>query len=189
MLENVSLNMAALALVLVGALNWGLVGAFGFNAVTFLAEKTPWADVLERAVYVLVGAAALYYASFRDHHLPFLGHAAYPCGSLLEKYPVGASLAIAVQAAPGANVVYWAAESNANVQPNPWMAYSMYENAGVARADAGGRAVLRLRPPAGYSVPSGKTLAPHVHYRVCRHPGLMGPVQTAYVVPQLKAIP
>lgn len=43
-------------LVLVGALNWGLVGAFQFNLVeTLLGTGT-----LTNVVYMLVGVAALY---------------------------------------------------------------------------------------------------------------------------------
>lgn len=48
--------MGALTLVLVGALNWGLVGLFNFNLLTTLFGSLG----LERVVYVLVGASALY---------------------------------------------------------------------------------------------------------------------------------
>ncbi|MHC4618184.1 MAG: DUF378 domain-containing protein [Planctomycetota bacterium] len=45
------------ALVLIGALNWGLVGLFGFDLVaTIFGEMTP----LTRLVYIVVGFAALY---------------------------------------------------------------------------------------------------------------------------------
>jgi len=43
-------------LVLVGALNWGLVGAFDINIVN--AVFGSWARV-ERVIYVLVGLAAI----------------------------------------------------------------------------------------------------------------------------------
>lgn len=49
-------HMVAGVLVLVGALNWGLVGLFGFNLVTFLLGSMP---ALERVVYVLVGLSAV----------------------------------------------------------------------------------------------------------------------------------
>jgi uncharacterized membrane protein YuzA (DUF378 family) len=49
-------DWVAKVLVLVGALNWGLVGAFNFNLVTtVLGEGT-----LTRVVYVLVGLSALW---------------------------------------------------------------------------------------------------------------------------------
>lgn len=49
-------HMAALAIVLVGALNWGLVGLLGFNLVNWLLGS--WL-LAERVVYVVVGLAAV----------------------------------------------------------------------------------------------------------------------------------
>ncbi len=51
------LNIIALALVIVGGINWGLVGLFGLDlvAVIFGAGST-----LSNVVYTLVGIAALY---------------------------------------------------------------------------------------------------------------------------------
>lgn len=51
------LDWVAYVLVLVGALNWGLVGAFKFNLVeAILGDMT----ALARIVYVLVGLSAVY---------------------------------------------------------------------------------------------------------------------------------
>ena len=50
-----SVNMLAQLLVLVGALNWGLVGAFNVDAVEQLVPR-----YLVKTVYTLVGVAALY---------------------------------------------------------------------------------------------------------------------------------
>jgi len=51
------LDWVTFALVTVGALNWGLVGIFGFDLVAaVLGEKT----VYSRVVYTLVGVAAVY---------------------------------------------------------------------------------------------------------------------------------
>lgn len=43
-------------LVFVGALNWGLIGLFGFNLVETLLAFSP---ALENLVYILVGVSAL----------------------------------------------------------------------------------------------------------------------------------
>lgn len=51
------LHMLAYILVLVGGLNWGLVGLFHFNLVMYLFGA--WSSV-ETVVYVLVGLSALY---------------------------------------------------------------------------------------------------------------------------------
>ncbi|HSE61418.1 MAG TPA: DUF378 domain-containing protein [Candidatus Saccharimonadales bacterium] len=50
-------DWVALALTIVGGLNWGLVGAFDFNLVDTLFGAM---SVLARIVYLLVGLAALY---------------------------------------------------------------------------------------------------------------------------------
>ncbi len=53
------------SLVLIGALNWGLVGAFNFDLVSFLfGEMT----VFTRIIYSLIGLSAIGYflASMRD---------------------------------------------------------------------------------------------------------------------------
>jgi uncharacterized membrane protein YuzA (DUF378 family) len=46
-----------IALIIIGGINWGLVGLFGFNAVGWLLGGTQgWAA---RTVFTLVGVAAL----------------------------------------------------------------------------------------------------------------------------------
>lgn len=50
------LHKVAAALVWIGALNWGLVGAFNFNLVNSVLGGMP---TVERVVYALVGLSAL----------------------------------------------------------------------------------------------------------------------------------
>lgn len=57
-----AVNMVAWILVIVGALNWGLVGLGGFlggnwNLVSMILGSMP---ALEWIVYILVGASAVY---------------------------------------------------------------------------------------------------------------------------------
>jgi uncharacterized protein len=49
-------DIIAAVLVIVGALNWGLVGLFDFNLVSAIFGAT----VLTRIIYILVGIAAIY---------------------------------------------------------------------------------------------------------------------------------
>jgi len=50
-------NTVTLVLLIVGGLNWGLVGLFGFDLVAAIfGEMSP----LSRIVYTLVGASALW---------------------------------------------------------------------------------------------------------------------------------
>lgn len=61
-------HLIALILVIVGGLNWGLVGAFDFNLVDTIFGE---ASALSRIVYVLVGLAAVFLAAMLPmHHKP-----------------------------------------------------------------------------------------------------------------------
>lgn len=51
-----ALNKISLLLLIVGGLNWGLVGLFGFDLVATLFGEM---SVVSRIVYVLVGVAAV----------------------------------------------------------------------------------------------------------------------------------
>ena len=50
-------NKITLLLLIVGGLNWGLVGLFDFDLVAALFGEM---SLISRAVYVLVGASALW---------------------------------------------------------------------------------------------------------------------------------
>ena len=50
-------NLVTLALVIVGGLNWGLVGAFSFDLVAAIFGD---GSILSRLIYVVVGLSALW---------------------------------------------------------------------------------------------------------------------------------
>lgn len=52
-----ALEWIVFILVVVGGLNWGLVGAFNFDLVDTIFGSIAW---LARLIYILVGLAALY---------------------------------------------------------------------------------------------------------------------------------
>jgi uncharacterized membrane protein YuzA (DUF378 family) len=52
-----ALDWVALILVIVGGLNWGMIGLFSFNLVALVFGGVP---LLENVVYTLVGVAAIY---------------------------------------------------------------------------------------------------------------------------------
>ncbi len=56
-MNNKSLHMLTYILVIVGALNWGLMGFFNLNLVNMLLGGYP---MLEKLVYMLVGLSAVY---------------------------------------------------------------------------------------------------------------------------------
>jgi uncharacterized membrane protein YuzA (DUF378 family) len=55
------LDWLTLVLVIVGGLNWGLVGLFSFDLVNFIFGSIVW---LANLVYILVGLSAVYMIYF-----------------------------------------------------------------------------------------------------------------------------
>ena len=51
-----ALDYVALILIIVGGINWGLVGLFNFNLVARLFGPS----ILSNAIYMAVGSAAIY---------------------------------------------------------------------------------------------------------------------------------
>ncbi len=54
------LRKIALALTIIGALNWGLVGLLDFNLVTFIFSNT----ILAKIIYTIIAIAGLYSISY-----------------------------------------------------------------------------------------------------------------------------
>ena len=54
------LDYTLLTLVIIGAINWGLIGFFRFDLVAFLFGNMSW---LSRIVYGIVGISGLYLLS------------------------------------------------------------------------------------------------------------------------------
>lgn len=55
------LDIVALALIIIGGINWGLFGLINVDLVAWLLGP---ASLIARAIYVLIGLAALYAISF-----------------------------------------------------------------------------------------------------------------------------
>ena len=153
----------------------------GYNSTKYLLKNK-----MVSIIIILIVVASIIYSLFdRNFYLPFLGWAVYPCGSLAEKIPSNADKTVTIQVPPNVNVIYWASEpSKLEQQPisDPWEAYANYENSGVVRADSKGTALLRFRSPSSYNVGLfDTTLKTHVHYRICKHPGMLSDIKTVFI--------
>ena len=60
-MENKVLNYTALTVAIIGAVNWGLIGFFNFNLVSWLFGSNSW---LSKVIYGLVGLCGLYIITF-----------------------------------------------------------------------------------------------------------------------------
>ena len=54
-------NSIVLALIVIGAINWGLIGLFNFNLVTYIFGDM---QAISRLVFALVGIAGLWSLTF-----------------------------------------------------------------------------------------------------------------------------
>ena len=168
----------AISLLIIGGLNWLLVGLFNVNIVSRIFGKS----VLTTFIYILVGVSAVAIMFDRDTYLPFLGPMVVPCSVLEIRDPPGATREVKINVEPNVKIIYWAAEPGSDEKLNSWKdAYLDYQNAGVTLSNGSGEAVLKIRDPQSYKVPFKGKLAPHVHYRVCgseEHAGWMGKINT-----------
>jgi len=62
---NMLINKIALALVIIGALNWGLVGLFSFDLVAWIGGGT--GSILARIIYVIVALAGIWCITLLFH--------------------------------------------------------------------------------------------------------------------------
>ena len=58
---NKFLQYFSLTLTVIGAINWGLIGFFGFDLVAFICGTM---SILSRIIYAVVGICGLYAISF-----------------------------------------------------------------------------------------------------------------------------
>lgn len=59
-MSSKAIDYAALTIVIIGAVNWGLIGFLRFDLVSFLFGNMSW---LSRIVYGLVGLCGIYLVS------------------------------------------------------------------------------------------------------------------------------
>lgn len=55
------LDITALAITIIGAINWALIGLFRFDLVAFIFGDMSW---ISRIIYVIVGLCGLYLFTF-----------------------------------------------------------------------------------------------------------------------------
>lgn len=170
----------AIVFLVIGALNWGLIGLNRTNLIEKIVGKNTW---VSRGLYLLVGIAALTVAFNRDTYLPFLGESVFPCAVLQDQTPAGATRTVQVRVEPNAKVIYWAAEptDGTGVVHSYDIAYGNYLNTGVTTADHNGFAILKVREPQPYTVPWRGKLDAHVHFRSCAKTGFISRIKTVFL--------
>ena len=59
-MSSKAIDYTALTIAIIGAINWGLIGFFKFDLVSFLFGNMSW---LTRIIYAIVGLCGLYLVS------------------------------------------------------------------------------------------------------------------------------
>ena len=137
---NAKIHMVLVALVLIGAINWGFC-AFNINLVKIIADfinnlfktKLP----IENTIYILVAVVAIKLAIDRNTWLPFLGESVFPDSLIPLRTPSKSNIKVKIQTKPNVKIAYWAALPSADKQLVE-KAYGDYSNSGVVMADANG---------------------------------------------------
>jgi uncharacterized membrane protein YuzA (DUF378 family) len=182
-----TMRMIAIALIIVGGINWLLV-AFGYNLVELLNRSLSRIFhkqlSVDKLIYVIVGVCAIVLAFDRTLWLPFLGESVMPSALI----PVTANstsanaVKVQVKVSPNTKVAYWAAKPGDNPDTPVMDAYGKYDNSGVVMSDEKGDATIVVEKGTEYTVPSGKQLKSHVHYReLSGEYGMIGPVKTVFL--------
>jgi len=175
------INMVLFAVVFIGAINWGTT-ALGYNFVELLTKNINTSlnvnYPIDKIIYICVALSAIWLASMQTTWLPFLGLGIMPSSLVPVSKPNGANRKVTIKTRPYAKIVYWSAYQKGEKTPVV-DAYSDYTNSGVVIADSKGNATLEIVEGSGYTVPSGKVIPRHVHYRTIGLPdGMMGRVKT-----------
>jgi len=172
--------LVAKILVIVGALNWGLIA---INPEYNILNN--FNDIVRRVILVIIGLSAVYVSLQRKTFLPFLDECEMPVfnyltdttkdklnkmgegyNKLIIKIPEGET---------GTKIVYWAATPNDNVRENPTKAYSDFNNSGIADIE-NGVAVIAVKCPAEYIVPIAGRLPRHIHFRIVDKDGMLSKI-------------
>jgi uncharacterized membrane protein YuzA (DUF378 family) len=181
--NKIKLYILLIVLVLVGSLNWGLVGLFDCDLVKAFGSLfgRTGQNYVSRIIYILVAFAGMVLIIQRDTYLPFLGYTVMP-QPMTECKPSGELIKKTIKnLPPNVKVAYWASLPSDKVVGNPYDAYGNYSNQGVTTTDDNGTAILEVLKPTAYKVPNKGTLQPHIHYRYWTSAGMASRLYTVKI--------
>jgi uncharacterized membrane protein YuzA (DUF378 family) len=171
------LYIISIVLILISAINLGIVGLFKVNMLNYLTFKN---ELFLRIVYVVIGLCALYLIFIRPRQtfLSFLEKTVMPPSVFKPFEQKNTNTEMTIDAPHAIKVVYWAAKQNmGNIDDNPIDAYGEYENTGIANV-VNNKATLKFNCPESYKV--GRLykyqLQPHVHYRLIYKSGVISEI-------------
>ena len=180
------IRMVLTAFVIAGSLNYGFT-AINYNLIeignskinNYFNAKSHFNVIL----YSMIAISGIVLMLQTTTWLPFLGACAFPSKGLIpNKINSLGTKIVKVNVKPNTRVAYWASlpVPNNNL-PYVEDAYDDFSNSGVVTSDSNGVAELNIKPGSSYTVPSGKEIEKHIHYReLDGRLGMMGELKTVY---------
>lgn len=182
MFSQYKLHIYLIALIIFGSINYGTT-LFGCNMIKclskFIDNLFRSSIHLDKIIYLSILVAAIYLAFKRDTWLPFLGESVLPEAIIPLSQPTNTDTIVKIKTLPNVKIAYWAS-LNKGETANVKLAYNNYENSGVVMSDKNGDVSLPIMVGSGYTLPNGKVLPRHVHYRILGHldKGIMSKIDT-----------
>ena len=180
------IRMVLTGFVIAGSLNYGLT-ALNYNLIELINNKIDKyfnnKIHFNTILYCLIAISGVVLMFQTTTWLPFLGPCAFPTkGLILNKLNSLGTKTVKVNVKPNTRVAYWASlPIQNNDLPYVEDAYADFSNSGVATSDSNGVAELSILPGSAYTVPFGKKIKKHVHYReLDNRLGMMGELKTVY---------
>lgn len=181
---NATIYIILKILVILGALNWGLIALDKkFNVVELFSNLFPleYHEFIEKFIYTTIALSAVYVMIQRKTYLPFLDASFVPINKYLsESKKKDIEFEVIINAKGGDKVIYWAANKgnkDDKTIKHYLKAYGEYENSGISLVGKDGNAKLYVKCPQKYYVQFKKIIPKHIHYRVI-YKDKMGSVKT-----------
>jgi len=179
-------RMVLTGFIIAGSLNYGLT-IFNYNLIEI--DNTKIDQYFNKKlnfnviIYSIIAISGIILMFQTTTWLPFLGPCAFPSKGLIpNKINYLGTKIIKVNVKPNTRVAYWASlpVKNENI-PYVEDAYADFSNSGVVTSNSDGVAELSIIPGTSYTVPFGKEIPKHVHYRELDGKlGMMGELKTVY---------
>jgi len=176
----------SLIILLIATFNYAGI-AFGYNLIDMLHVKLnellkmeTYSDKIIYAIIVLVGIKIFLKKTL---WLPFLNESAFPSLAFVQTVTKkSGDVSVSVKVKPNTRVAYWASlPQKSDKIPDVVSAYGDFSNSGIAISDKNGNANLLIDSGSSYSVPSGRVISKHIHYRELDLDfGFLGPVKTVF---------
>lgn len=183
MSSQYKLHIFLVGLIIIGSINYG-TSLLGCNMIKYLSNFMnnlfKSSLYLDKIIYFSIAVGSIYLAFKRDTWLPFLGNSVLPGAVIPLSQPTNTNMIVKIKTLPNVKIVYWAA-LNKGDSTNVYLAYNNYENSGVVMSDKNGDASLPIMVGSGYTLPNGKVLPRHVHYRILDYSdnkGMMSKIET-----------